>query len=51
MNIKQQKSGSKAKELKPKHVRSIEALLEKQGVEYYEKNVVNQLVEFMSYYT
>jgi len=29
----------------------IERLLEKQGIEYYEKNVVNQLIEFMNYYT
>lgn len=24
--------------------------MEKQGIEYYEKNVVNQLIEFMHYY-
>jgi len=32
-------------------VAMIERLLEKQGIEYYEKNVVNQLIEFMNYYT
>jgi len=24
--------------------------MEKQGIEYYEKNVTNQLIEFMHYY-
>lgn len=48
--------------MKPEHIKSIEGLLEKQGntywllthplgIEYYERNVVNQLLEFMSYYT
>lgn len=38
-------------EIKPVHVKNLETVLEKQGVEYYEKNVVNQLLEFMSYYS
>lgn len=51
------------REIKPQMVTMIERLLEKQGIkhlisfnyntgiEYYEKNVVNQLIEFMNYYT
>jgi len=32
-------------------VLQVEAMLEKQGIEQYEKNVSNQLLEFMCFYT
>ena len=35
---------------KPQLVALIERLMEKQGVKYYEKNVQNQLIEFVNYY-
>ena len=35
---------------KPQLVQVVEQLMEKQGIEYYEKNVTNQLIEFMHYY-
>ncbi|CDW79513.1 transcription initiation factor tfiid subunit 9-like [Stylonychia lemnae] len=38
------------REQKPQMVQTIERLLERQGIEHYEKNVVNQLLEFMNYY-
>ena len=36
---------------KPQHIMFLEQLLKKQGVHFYEKNVSNQLLEFMNYYT
>ena len=35
----------------PQHVQFIEKLLAAQQVNYFEKNIASQLVEFMSYYT
>lgn len=35
---------------KPDLVKCLEQLMDKQGIEYYEKNVSNQLIEFMHYY-
>ena len=29
----------------------VEKLLEQQGIEYYEKNIISQLLEFANYYT
>ena len=36
---------------KPQMALLIEKLIEQQGIEYYEKNVVAQLMEFISYYS
>ena len=43
-------TGSGSNSHKPQLVQIVEQLMEKQGVEYYEKNVTNQLIEFMHYY-
>lgn len=36
--------------MKPQLVQAVEKLLERQAIEHYEKNVVNQVLEFMHYY-
>lgn len=38
------------REMKPQVVQVVEKLMERQAIEHYEKNVANQLVEFMHYY-
>ena len=42
---------SPSKSQKPQTYLLLEKLLEQQGIEYYEKNIISQLLEFSNYYT
>ena len=54
--MKRSSSGSRSgtrpiAETKPQHIKYVEAMLHQQGVNFYEKNLASQLIEFTNYYT
>ena len=46
------KSGTRsAADSKPQHIKYVEAMLHQQEINYYEKNLASQLIEFTNYFT